>query len=117
MSVHTREFEGEEPDGQAVPLVRPDVSSVTLRDGTALYDERAQALVMLNASASAVFERCGGSSTVDEIVRDIAGRHVAEESEVRDDVWRTLHKLAEMGLVTDVCSRARETVQAALTRQ
>ena len=48
----------------ALPKLAPHASTVGLRDGTAVYDEHGHKLVMLNSSASAVWERCDGATTV-----------------------------------------------------
>ncbi len=73
-----------------------------LDDNAAIYDEVGHVLVMLNASASAVLERCDGATTFEMIVMDLAGDHDADVEVVREDVRRTLRKLASIGLVADL---------------
>jgi hypothetical protein len=84
-----------------LPRARPDLSAVPLDDNVAIYDEVGHVLVMLNASASAVLERCDGASTFEMIVSDLAEGHGADVDTVREDVRRTLRKLASIGLVAD----------------
>jgi hypothetical protein len=74
---------------------------VELDDNVAIYDEVGQVLVLLNASAFAVLESCDGMTPFTRIVAELADQHGAEYQEVREDAWRTLRKLASMGLVAD----------------
>jgi predicted deacylase len=84
-----------------MPLARPGLSAVPLDDNVAIYDEVGHVLVMLNASASAVLERCDGQSTFEAIVAELAEDHDADLDTVREDVRQTLRKLASIGLVAD----------------
>jgi hypothetical protein len=89
------------PTAMSLPRSRPDLSTVALDDNIAIYDELGQVLVLLNVSAFAVLEACDGMTPFKRIVADLAAQHGAEYDVVREDVWRTLRKLASMGLVAD----------------
>jgi hypothetical protein len=89
------------PTDTSRPRSRPDISTVELDDNIAIYDEVGQVLVLLNASAFAVLESCDGMTPFTRIVAELADHHGAEYQEVRDDAWRTVRKLASMGLVAD----------------
>ena len=41
----------------------------------ALYDDVGQLLILLNTSAAAVWERCDGATTLDDIARELAAAH------------------------------------------
>lgn len=89
------------PRPNSMPAARPDMATVPLEESVALYDDVGHALVMLNASASAVWSACNGKSSFEEIVRDLAAVHDVSPDAIREDVWRTLHELASIGLVAD----------------
>jgi Coenzyme PQQ synthesis protein D (PqqD) len=95
-------FGHREADGAALPLASPRAVAVCFDDRTAIYDDRAGALIMFNPSCSALWRRCSGRNTLDQIVADIAAAHDGDEARVRTDVWLTLRKLAVLGLITDM---------------
>jgi hypothetical protein len=72
-----------------------------LDDNVAIYDEVGQVLVMLNATASAVLDCCDGSTTFDAMVTQLAQLHSTSVDSIREDVRRTLRKLASLGLVSE----------------
>jgi hypothetical protein len=82
-----------------LPLRRPDASTVELDDNLAVYDDVGQLLILLNTSAAAVWERCDGTTPVDDMVRELAAAHGAEAAEIAEDVRQTVLKLADLGLV------------------
>jgi hypothetical protein len=77
------------------------VSTAELDQNLALYDDVCQKLILLNTSAAAVWELCDGARTLDEIVNVLTDAHPAEAEVIGDDVWQTVRKLAELGLVGD----------------
>ncbi len=83
------------------PRGRVGTAAVKLDDNVAIYDEVDQFLILLNASAAAVWELCDGATTLDEMVRTLTGRHPEQAAEISDDVHRTVGKLRELGLVVD----------------
>jgi hypothetical protein len=93
-------FGRDRPRDEAIPLTRRDTCVVRFDDSTALYDEHGHMLVILNAAASTVWERCDGRTTMGDVISRIALEHNADERRVRDDVWWTLRRLGSLGLVT-----------------
>jgi hypothetical protein len=89
------------PASSSTPLARPDLSAVPLDENVAIYDEVGQVLIMLNPSAAAVLDHCDGEMTFEMIVNALAAQHSEDLDTVRDDVWRTLRKLASIGLVAE----------------
>ena len=90
------------PDGCSRPVRRDSAGGVELDDNVALYDEAGQLLIMLNSSAAAVWERCDGATTLDEMVGELAEAHGGDDAGViAEDVRLTVRKLAELGLVVD----------------
>jgi len=85
-----------------VPLRRPRASTVTVDDKTMIYDEVGHAVLVLNASASAVWARCDGARTVTGIVEDLAAEIELDPDEVADDIALTVAKLLDVGLLSDV---------------
>ena len=85
-----------------VPRRLPRASTVTVDDKTMIYDEVGHAVLVLNASASAVWARCNGVRTVAEIVDDLAGEIELDPDEVADDIALTVSKLLEVGLLSGV---------------
>ncbi|MFZ0251513.1 MAG: PqqD family protein [Acidimicrobiales bacterium] len=84
-----------------LPLRRRDASTVGLDDNLAVYDDVGQLLILLNTSAAAVWERCDGTTPVDDMVHDLAAAHGADAAEIAQDVRQTVAKLAELGLVVE----------------
>jgi hypothetical protein len=82
-----------------LPTRRAGASAVELDDNVAVYDDVGQLLILLNTSAAAVWERCDGRTTVDDMVCALALAHEADADDIADDVWQTVAKLAELGLV------------------
>ena len=75
-----------------------------LDDNVALYDEVGQLLIMLNSSAAAVWNCCDGTTTLDDMVHELAEAHGADAAAARvigEDVRLTVRKLAELGLVAE----------------
>ncbi len=70
----------------ARPRRRAGASSVELDDNLAVYDDVGQLLILLNTSAAAVWERCDGVTTVDDMVRALARAHGADADDIAEDV-------------------------------
>jgi hypothetical protein len=99
------------PEGASLP-VRREASAVQLDDNIALYDEAGQLLILLNVSAAVVWDLCDGSTTVDEMVRQLAAAHPDDARVIGEDVRQTVRKLADLGLVTDAASREGADTQS-----
>jgi hypothetical protein len=92
-----------------LPLRRAGASTVELDDNLAVYDDVGQLLILLNTSAAAVWERCDGTTAVDDMVRDLAAAHgadAADAADIAEDVRQTVRKLVELGLVVEAASAA-----------
>jgi hypothetical protein len=94
--------DAEWPDRNSVPRRRPGSAGVELDDNLAVYDDVGQHLILLNAGAAAVWERCDGTTSFRDLVAGLTRAHSGESpSAIEEDVWRTVRQLAEMGLVDD----------------
>jgi len=90
------------PEGGSRPVRREGAAAVELDDNLALYDEVGQFLILLNTSAAAVWERCDGTTTLEEMVGELAEAHGGDDAgAIAEDVRLTVRKLAELGLVVD----------------
>jgi Coenzyme PQQ synthesis protein D (PqqD) len=96
----------ERTDGGARPVRRAGCVSVELDENVALYDEIGQLLILLNPSAAAVWERCDGETTIDDMVRALSSLHPDQAGEIVGDVHLTVDKLRELGLVGDATDGA-----------
>jgi hypothetical protein len=74
---------------------------VELDDNVALYDDVGQLLIMLNSSAAVIWDRCDGTRTIDDMVRELELAHPSDSPAIGEDVRQTVRKLAELGLVVD----------------
>jgi hypothetical protein len=83
---------------------------VALDDNLALYDDVGHLLVLLNVAAAAVWTRCDGVATFDQIVEEVASSHAGDIDEITKDVWLTVRRLAELGLVDEI---GKDAAQAA----
>jgi hypothetical protein len=92
---------GAGPDGGIVPDVLPHASTVLVDGKTVVYDEDEHSMLVLNSSAGEVWRRCNGVTPLDDIADELAAAHGAERALVFDDAWRTVCKLAGLGLVAD----------------
>jgi hypothetical protein len=88
-----------EAPGVMRPRRRAGASSVELDDNIAVYDDVGQLLILLNASAAAVWECCDGVTTISDMARALASAHGADADDIAEDVERTVAKLVELGLV------------------
>ncbi len=81
-----------------------------LDDNLAVYDDVGHLLILLNVAAAAVWMRCDGVAAFDEIVAGLVSSHPGDIDEITEDVWRTVRRLAELGLVDEL---AGDTAHAA----
>ena len=90
-----------------MPRRRPGASAVELDDNVAVYDDVGQLLILLNAGAAAVWERCDGATTFADLVGTLTVSHVDESPDaIEQDAWQTVRKLADLGLVEDAAPGA-----------
>lgn len=107
-TVPARSSGASEWSGASVPVAARRDDAVAVGTSTAIYHEDYQSLIMLNEGASAIWYCCDGASTVDQIVDSLAQEHAARSAELRQDVHRTLERLAELGLIFQFCETARQ---------
>lgn len=84
----------EQPD--RIPVPRADVEWAFLDGEAVLYDPRASEVHHLNASASAVWLLCDGSTTAGSIVSEIAEAFGISEGEAEPGVAESLARLTEL---------------------
>ena len=101
---------GEWPERGSRPRRREGSPAVPLDDNLALYDDVGHLLILLNVAAAAVWTRCDGAATFEEIVADLASSHAGDVDEITQDAWLTVRRLAELGLVDEL---AEDTAGAA----
>lgn len=89
------------PEPTARPRRRDGAQAVPLDDNLALYDGDGQQLILLNTGAAAVWTRCDGVTTFDEIVADLERTHEGDVRLITDDAWHTVRKLAGLGLLEE----------------
>ena len=98
-------LDAEWPRGDSWPVRRDGAAAVELDDNVALYDEVGQLLILLNSSAAAVWELCDGTTTLDDMVRELAealGVAGSDAEQIAEDVRLTVRMLADLGLVVDI---------------
>lgn len=88
-------------EGDSHPARREGAAGVELDDNVALYDDAGQLLIMLNSSAAVIWEYCDGTTTVDDMVRELTEAHPDDAAVIGEDVRQTVRKLLELGLVVD----------------
>jgi coenzyme PQQ synthesis protein D (PqqD) len=90
-----------------MPRRRPGASVVELDDNVAVYDDVGQLLILLNAGAAAVWEGCDGATTFAELTGTLAKAYAEESPDaIAQDAWRTVRRLADLGLVDDAAPGA-----------
>jgi hypothetical protein len=70
----------------------------------AVYDPEA-GLVVLNASAAAIWDLCDGSTSLGAVVEHLRRRFSTIDDELISDVWATYRHLARLGLIEDARRR------------
>jgi hypothetical protein len=90
----------------SLPARRPGATAVVLDDNVAVYDDVGQLLILLNTSAAAVWERCDGATTLQDMARALVAAHPGDEADIAEDVRQTVGKLAELGLVVEADAEA-----------
>jgi hypothetical protein len=88
-------------DGNAMLVPRAGMTTVIVDESLFVYDEEARRFFVLNASAAAIYERCDGASTVDDIATELSGQHPERGEQVAADVRNAVSGLLELGLVAE----------------
>jgi hypothetical protein len=81
------------------PRARPDLARAELEGDLAVYDPKAQEMLVLNQSARAIWSCCDGTGTVGEIVADIVAVFTAEPAMVRSQVVELVIDWSRRGLL------------------
>jgi Coenzyme PQQ synthesis protein D (PqqD) len=87
------------PESTARPCRRDDVPAVPMDDNLAVYE--GGLLILLNVGAAAVWSRCDGATTFQDIVADLGRRHEVDAGLVAQDAWYTVRQLAGLGLIRE----------------
>jgi hypothetical protein len=88
-------------DGDAVLVPCAGMTTVVVDESLFVYDEDARCFFVLNASAAAIYERCDGASTVEDIAARLAEQHPESSEQVAADVHHAVSGLIELGLVAE----------------
>ena len=83
------------------PQGREDVVFRQLADDWVLFDPKTNQIHVLNLSAALVWTACTGRSSLDQIVREVAGTYAdaPDEAQVREDVDAALARFWSEGLL------------------
>ena len=101
-------MQSEWPERDSRPRRRDGSPAVPLDDNLAVYDDVGQLLIMLNVAAAAIWTRCDGVATFDQIVAGVASSYAGDLDEIAEDVWLTVRRLAELGLVDELVEDAAQ---------
>lgn len=78
-----------------------DVLARPVDDELVLHRPSTGATVTLNATAAAIWARCDGTRTSEEIVAEVVASYGLVETDVVEDVGRLLRRLRETGFLPD----------------
>lgn len=84
------------------PRRRDDLASVELDGETVMYDERTGELHTLNRTATVVWGCLDGSTTLRQLVEDIAQAFAVEPAAVAGDLMELVRSLGRQGLLEGV---------------
>jgi PqqD family protein of HPr-rel-A system len=96
-----------EVSGAAIPSRAPSAVAVELDGETVLFDERSGTLHLLDAVGTVVWCRLDGSTTLDDLARELATTFATDEHRVRADLVAFLQELDRQHLVEGVAPNAR----------
>jgi coenzyme PQQ biosynthesis protein PqqD len=83
------------------PTTARSVAAEELDGELVLYDPQARRLLVLNRSASEVWNRCDGTVSVAELIDDLAAAMSAPRADIADDVMTFLDRLRDVGVVVE----------------
>jgi len=81
------------------PRRRRDLIARAVADERVILDRRAGLVHRLNSTASFVWDRCDGLTSVDAIAAALAARFAVDRPRARADVRATVARLAALGLL------------------
>ena len=79
---------------------RATASGKDLGDEYMVYDGATDEVHVLNRTARQIFLMCDGAHTVEQIAAALAQMYSLDPATARRDTDQTLHRLAELGLLT-----------------
>ena len=89
----------QQPQSTNYPMRRSDLSVRMIEGETVILDRHRKLIHQLNQTASYIWGRCDGRSTVAEIARELAGAfHINVDSAARDTA-SVVRELERMGLI------------------
>ncbi len=77
----------------------PWVDAADLEGEVSLYDTRTGQALALNRTASDVWARADGRTSVDDLVSELAGVYAVDPDAIRDQVVSALDALAQAGVL------------------
>lgn len=102
LSLKAKEILADDIDGSFVPRRRPEVVGVEVDDEAVLLVEGTRDLHALNGIGTVVWDLCDGTSTLDDIVADLAEAFGADPDVIRNDVVGLARGLGRAGLLVGV---------------
>ena len=84
---------------EARPQRRAGVDSYSAAEELVLYDGQNHTAISLNLSASAIWDLCDGSNTVQQIIANLAEASGKAIDVIAADVHRALHELYSLNLL------------------
>ena len=78
----------------------PHILETEINGDISLYNPESEQVTVLNGTASDVWLLCDGRHTLSEIAHLLALSYQVDESEITEDVERTIDHLRESGLLT-----------------
>ena len=83
----------------AKPKAKPDLEVRTVDDETVILDRDGEHIHQLNTTASFVWDRCDGSSTVAEIAAELAEAFGVDSELTSKDVEEVVLQFSQLGLL------------------
>lgn len=101
--------EGRPADDTWAPAVRSDVETAVIDGEMVIFDPTSSLVHQLNAIGSVVWQLLDGSSTVAELVADLAEVFEVPTEQVWSDVRQLLNMMGEQDLLADTDQRSSPT--------
>lgn len=87
------------PQSTDYPTRRSDVSVRMIEGETVILDRHSELIHQLNQTASYIWERCDGRSTVAEIALEFAGDFRIDADSAAEDTASVVRELERLGLI------------------
>ena len=89
----------QQPQSTHYPMRRSDLSVRFIEGETVILDRHRKLIHQLNETASYIWERCDGRSTVAEVARELAGAFRIDVDSAARDTASVVRELERMGLI------------------